>query len=110
MRMLGHRIREQSALIKADIPRWRADETRHGVAFHIFRHVETEQFEPHLKRQLAGQFGLTDTRGPGKQERAYGLLAGTEPGTCQFDGAHHLRHGGILAEHRHFKIALKFAE
>ena len=41
MRMLGDRLRQQPALVESHIPRWCADETRHRVTLHVFRHIES---------------------------------------------------------------------
>src|SRR6516225_5558953 len=43
VRMLVDAVGEQPALVEADIAGRRADQPRHGVALHIFRHVEADQ-------------------------------------------------------------------
>ncbi|MNT69601.1 hypothetical protein D3C72_2079290 [compost metagenome] len=40
MRMLVDAIGQKTALIEADITGRCAEQTRHGMAFHIFRHVK----------------------------------------------------------------------
>src|SRR6267378_2426182 len=40
-------VREQAALIEADITRWRADQPRNGVALHVFAHVEAQKLDAH---------------------------------------------------------------
>jgi len=45
MRMLVDAVGQQAALVEADIARGRADQARHGMALHIFRHVEADQFD-----------------------------------------------------------------
>ena len=64
---------QHTALIITDISRRRADQPRHGVFFHIFRHIDATDrgfvIEQKFGQRL-GQFGLADTGRPQKQEAA----------------------------------------
>ena len=44
MGVLSDSIGEQTALIKTDVTRRGADQTRYGVALHIFGHIKALQF------------------------------------------------------------------
>ena len=61
MGMLIDAIGQKPALIEADIAGRRADQARHRVAFHVFAHVEAQEFHAHDRGQLFGDFGLADT-------------------------------------------------
>jgi hypothetical protein len=60
MRMLIDAVGEESSLIEADIAGRRANEPRHGVALHIFRHIEADELDAERRRKLFGNFGLTE--------------------------------------------------
>ena len=62
MRMFRDGIGQQAALIETHVARRRANQARHGVAFHIFRHIEANQLEPQDLGHLARDFGLTHSR------------------------------------------------
>ena len=62
MRVLINRVRQKPALIEADIARRRTNQARHAMAFHIFGHVEADQFNAKRLRQLLGDFRLAHTR------------------------------------------------
>ena len=74
MRVLVHRIRQQPALVEADIAGRRPDQPRNAVALHVFRHVEAHELDPEAARQLAGGLRLADARRAGEQVAADGLL------------------------------------
>ena len=62
MRVLINSVRQKPALIEADIARRRTNQARHAMAFHIFGHVEADQFNAKRLRQLLGDFRLAHTR------------------------------------------------
>ena len=98
MRMLIDAIGEQATLIETDIARRCADETRDCVAFHIFRHVETQYLDTEDRRQLARDFGFADARWAGEQVGADWLFGFAQTGTRQFDRCRQRRDGRILSE------------
>ena len=73
VRVLGDRLREQSSLVEPDIARRRADEARHGVALHVFRHVEAQKLDAHGDGELAGDLGLADPGGAREEKLPTGL-------------------------------------
>jgi len=99
MRMLGHGIGQQAALIETHIAGRRPDQARDSVALHVFRHVEADQLETERFRQLAAGFGLADTGRTREQEAGYRLLAHLEPGTRELDGSRQRIHGRSLTKH-----------
>ena len=83
-------------------PGRRADEPRHSVLFHVFRHVETDQPAGILEekaRELPRDLGLTDTRGPKKYERSDGPVGAGDPEPAAADGPGHSLYGIVLADH-----------
>ena len=62
MRVLINRIGQKPTLIKADIARRRTNQARHAMAFHIFGHVEANQFNAKRLGQLFGDFCFAHTR------------------------------------------------
>ena len=84
--VLGDGFGQQATLIKADVSGRCADQSRDGMSLHVLRHVIAQQLDTHDHRQLATDLGLTYARGPGKQERTDGFLAGLQPGPRQLDG------------------------
>ncbi|MNI49801.1 hypothetical protein D3C73_1044320 [compost metagenome] len=74
VRLLGDGFGQEATLVEPDIPGRRADQARHRVAFHVFRHVETQQLNTQRERQLPRHFGLAHTRGAGQEERADGFF------------------------------------
>ena len=64
VRILGNCLGQQSPLIKSHITGRSTDETGHGVALHVFRHVKTHKLDSHGHRQLTSNFGLAHTGWP----------------------------------------------
>ena len=58
--LFGHGIGEQTALIKADITRWRTNQTRHRVPFHVLGHVEANQLNTEHECELFRELGFAD--------------------------------------------------
>ena len=92
-------VGEQTALVEADIAGRGADQPRHGMALHIFRHVEAHEFDAHDEGELARRFGLADSGGAGEQVAADGLLGFAQAGAREFDGVAQRLDGPLLSEH-----------
>ncbi len=86
MRVLVHAIGQHAALVKPDIARRRADQTGNRVLFHVFRHVEADQFHAKRRGKLLCHLGLADARRPGEEVVADGLFRFAQAGTRQLDG------------------------
>ncbi len=107
MRLLGDGFGEQAALVETDIARRRADQARHGMAFHVFGHVEAEQRHAHAVGELARDFGLAHAGGAGEQEAADGLLRVAQTAARHLDGARQRVDGLVLAEHHGLEVAIQ---
>ena len=71
------------------------------MAFHVFGHIEADQFDAEDLCQLAAELGFADAGGAGEEEAADGLLRLFEAGAGEFDG---IGEGGdrrVLAEYHH---------
>ena len=110
MRLLDHRISEQTALVESDIARRRADQAADGVTLHVFAHVEAHQFNPQALRQLARDLGLADAGGPGEQEVADGLVRIAQPRARQLDAGRQLLDRRILPVDDQFEVTLQGGE
>ena len=55
MRMLVDAVGQQPALVEADIAGRRADQPRHRVPLHVFRHVEADELDAERGRELSLQ-------------------------------------------------------
>jgi hypothetical protein len=86
MRMLVDAVGQQAALVEADIAGRRADQARDGVALHVFRHVEAQQFDAERGGELLGDFGLADAGRAGEQVGADRLFRFAQAGARQLDG------------------------
>jgi hypothetical protein len=60
VRMLVDAVGEQAALVESHIAGRRADQARHGVALHVFRHVEADELDAEAGGELTRHFGLAD--------------------------------------------------
>ena len=107
MRLLGDGFRQQAALIKADIPRWRANETADGMALHVLGHVEAHQFNAERICKLLCHLCLANTRWAAEEEGADGLVGVAESRTRHLDGTPQCLDGRILAEHDILEVALE---
>ena len=108
--LLVYRLGEQAALLEADIAGRCADEAGHGVAFHVFGHIETLQRHAQNEGELAGDFGFAHAGGAGKQEATDGLFRRTQAGAGHLDGGSQCFDGSILAEHHVFQVALQMTQ
>src|SRR5579863_9385695 len=67
-----HLLGELPALLVANVSRWRADEPRNRVLFHVFGHVYPDHSVLIVKEkfgQRACQFGLADASRPKENKR-----------------------------------------
>ena len=107
MGLFAYRFGEQTALIKADIARRRTDQARHGMALHVFGHIETVQRHAHRKGQLTRDFGFSHTGRTRKQEAAYGFIRVAKTAARHLDRGSQCVDGCVLAEHHRFQIAIQ---
>ncbi len=110
VRVLEHRIGEQAALVEADIARRRADQARHGVPLHVFRHVEADQLDAQLVGQLAGDLGLADAGGAGQQEVADRPVRIAQAGARQLDAGGQGLDRIVLAENHQLEVAFQVGQ
>ena len=62
MGVLINTVRQQAALVKADITGRCTNQPAHGMALHILRHVEPQQLNAQNLSQLFGNFCFADAR------------------------------------------------
>ena len=67
--------------------------------FHVLTHVEAEELNAHLQRQLLGHFGFADPGRAGKQEGPGRLVRLTETGPGPADRLAEVVDCCVLAEH-----------
>ena len=85
MGMLIDGVGQQAALVEADIAGRRADQPRHRMALHIFRHVEADQLDAEADGELAGDLGLADAGRAGEEIAADRLFAVAQAGAGELD-------------------------
>ncbi len=68
VRVFADTVGEQAALVEADVSGGRANQTGHGMFFHVLAHVITHKFHIQLPGHLSGHFGLADTGGTRKKK------------------------------------------
>ncbi len=110
MRMLGDLLGEQTALIESDVTRRRTDQTRHRMRFHVFGHVEADQFDTELHRELTRDFGLAHAGRTGEQEVADRLVGIAEARSRHLDRRCERFDRLVLTEHDHLEIAFEIAQ
>ena len=110
VRLFVDRIRQQAALVKADITRRRADQARDGMPLHVFGHIEARELHAHLQGQLAGHLGLAHPGRPGKQEIADRLVGIAEARARHLDRVGQRAYGLVLAEYDQLEIAFQIFE
>ena len=82
IRATPYRLGEIAALLVTHVTRGRTDESRHGVLFHEFRHVDADHGVlgvEHEFRQRLAQFGLAHTGGAHEKERTDGTIRIGQP-------------------------------
>src|SRR6478752_1430204 len=85
MWMLIDGVGQQAALVEPDVARRRADQARHRMPLHIFRHVEADQLQSETERELPGRFRLANARWAGEQVTADRLLGVAQAGASELD-------------------------
>ena len=110
MRVLVDAVGQETTLIEADITGRCAEQTRHGMTFHIFRHVEAQHLDAERGGKLLGHFRLTDARRAGKDIRANRLVRFTQARTRQLDGRGKRLDGDILTVNDGTQFLFKVGE
>ena len=110
VRVLVHVVRQQPALVEADIARRRTDQAADGVALHVFRHVEAVQRQTHGISELLRRLRLADTGRAGEQVGADGLLRFAQTGTRKLHCRRQRLDGYILAEDDAFQVVLQVGQ
>ncbi|MNE26726.1 hypothetical protein D3C80_1201040 [compost metagenome] len=103
VRMLEHRVGQQTALIVTDVARRRANQTADGMTFHILGHIKTQQLNIHRLRQLHRHLGFPDAGWPGKQEGTDRLAIVPQTSTAHLDRFSQRFNRLILPEYQHFQ-------
>ena len=85
MRFLGHRLGQQSTLVKSDIARRSSDQAGNRMPFHVLRHVKANQFYAQDERELLRDLGFANSGRAREQERANWLLRFPETRPGHFD-------------------------
>ena len=85
MRVLVDLLGQQTALVEADVARRGTDQTRHGVAFHVLRHIEPDQLEAEHACELSRHLGLADPGRAGEEETADRLVLVSQTGAVHPD-------------------------
>mmetsp|Transcript_74056 Transcript_74056/g.176575 ORF Transcript_74056/g.176575 Transcript_74056/m.176575 type:complete len:204 (+) Transcript_74056:668-1279(+) len=86
----------------AHVARGRANEAAHRMLLHVLRHVQADHLVLAIEefcRQSLCQLGLPDSRGPGEEEGACGLVPARELGSAAEHGAGNGGGGLLLAHH-----------
>ena len=105
--MLVDGIGKQTALVETDIAGRRPDQPGDRVPFHILRHVEAGQFDPHRMGKLARDLGLADTGWAGKQVATDRLVRLAQAGPGEFDGRRQRIDRVVLTEHDTLEIGIE---
>ena len=107
VRMLVDRVGQQPALVEADIARRRADQPRHRVPLHVFRHVEAGDLDAERAGELARHLGLADAGRAGEQIGADRLFGIAQAGARQLDRRDQRLDRRVLAEHHRLQVAVQ---
>ena len=67
VRMLIDPVGQQAALVESDIARRGPDQARDGVLFHVFGHVEAQEFHPSVSASWRATSVLPTPVGPAKR-------------------------------------------
>ncbi|MNX88271.1 hypothetical protein D3C86_1202340 [compost metagenome] len=110
MRMLVDAIGQKTALIEADITGRCAEQTRHGMAFHIFRHVEPQHLDAKRGGKLLGHLRLAHARRAGEDIGADRLVRFAKAGTRQLDRRGESLDGDILTVNNRAQFLFKVGE
>jgi hypothetical protein len=85
VRRLDDLLGEQAALVETDIARGRADQAAHRMRLHVLGHVEADQLDAQLQRELLGHLGLAHASRAGEQEVADRLVRVGQARRAQLD-------------------------
>ena len=107
MRRSHDRLGQQSALIKADISRRRADQPRNRVRLGVFAHVEANELDAEHLGKLLRNLGLADAGRAREKERADRFRLVPKSGTRDLDRVDDRVDRLVLAEDRFFDIVAK---
>ena len=77
------------------------------MRFHVLGHVEADQFDAQLHRQLLGHLGLAHAGGAGEQEIADRLVRVAQAAARQLDRRGQAADRLVLAEDHHLQVALE---
>ncbi len=80
------------------------------MRFHVLRHVEANQFDPHGQGQLPGDLGLAHTRRSGEHEAADRLFFFAQSRPGHLDRSRQCIDRLVLAEHDQLQIAVQVAQ
>jgi len=105
-----HRLGQLSALFVADVAGRGADQPRDGVALHVLRHVEAQQLDAQVMRQLLGYLGLAHPGGAGEQEAAHRSFRLAQVGARDLDGGNQALDRLVLAEDHQAQVTLQGLE
>ena len=110
MRMLIYAIREQPALVEADISRRRTDQARHGMPLHIFGHIETQHLDAEHGCKLARDLRFSNTCRARKKIAADRFFRLPQPRAGQLDGRRQSADSRVLSENHSFQFGVEIFE
>ena len=102
-----------TALVIADIARRSADETRHCVLFHVFRHIDANHrllIVKHEFGQSPRQFGFADAGRPQENKRANGAVGILQAGARAPERSGHRLDAFVLTDHPHLESFIHMNE
>jgi len=108
--MLGDRFGQQPALVETDVAGRRADQPRNRMAFHVFRHVEADQFDAHDVGKLARDFGLATPVGPLKRKHPVGFCGLPRPLRAILIAADSASIACSWTEHHRLQVAVEILQ
>ena len=96
MRMLIDAIGQETALVEADITGRCTKQARHGMTFHVLRHIEAQHLDAERGGKLLGHFRLAHACRAGEDIGANRLVRFAQTGTGQLDGRGKRLNGDVL--------------
>src|SRR5690606_17804950 len=103
-------VRQQPALIEADVTGRCTDQATDRVPLHIFRHIEAHEVETHDGGELPRDLRLADARRAGKEVAADRLFGLAKARPRKRHGAGERIDRGILAEYDTAQIHIELAK
>src|SRR5690606_1569740 len=110
MRRLADRAGQHAAMVEADIARRSAEQARHAVPLHVFRHVEAGQLHTHDVGKLTRHLGLADTRRAREEIAADRLFRLAQAGPRQLDRTRQRLDRLILSIDHALQLGLQIAQ